>query len=274
MTSLDESIRSHLYRQYEGIFTRNQIENHIVSYVQDEQSNSLITKIKPFFPKGTRILDIGCGYGSFVIAACKYGYEAHGIEIEKFEHACAIQKASLEGIDSARFTHGSALALPYEDEFFDGVTFWNVLEHISDFKGALREAKRVLKPSGKLFIIAPNYMSFRMEAHYGVPWLPLFPKSVAGLYLRLLGRNPAFLNENIFYVTNPSVIKFLKGERFEVTTDTVEKIVSGTQFKNARKNAIIDFTKKMGLLPAFLSTLLFLKTHPFSMAIDVLAKKS
>lgn len=46
--------------------------------------------------------------------------------------------------------------LPYPDHSFDTVTITQVLEHLTNYVGVLREAHRVLKPRGKLVITIPN----------------------------------------------------------------------------------------------------------------------
>lgn len=49
--------------------------------------------------------------------------------------------------------------LPYEDQRFDAVVSMDVIEHVSEPLGWLREALRVLKPQGLLFLTTPNYGS-------------------------------------------------------------------------------------------------------------------
>jgi SAM-dependent methyltransferase len=49
--------------------------------------------------------------------------------------------------------------LPYADERFDAVASMDVIEHVTDPLGWVREALRVLKPNGLLFLTTPNYGS-------------------------------------------------------------------------------------------------------------------
>jgi SAM-dependent methyltransferase len=62
-----------------------------------------------------------------------------------------------------------------------------------DPAAVLADAVRVLKPGGTLHFTFPNYGSW-WEGHYGILWIPHITKALARLYVRLLGRNPAFLN--------------------------------------------------------------------------------
>ena len=52
---------------------------------------------------------------------------------------------------------GSGTDLPFADESFDLVALFDVIEHIEDHEKVLREAKRVLNPSGRVFISVPAY---------------------------------------------------------------------------------------------------------------------
>lgn len=54
------------------------------------------------------------------------------------------------------FICGDATDLPFENESFDAVTMFDVLEHIPDDEKAVSEALRVLRPKGFLLISTPN----------------------------------------------------------------------------------------------------------------------
>lgn len=95
------------------------------------------------YVKGKKILDIGCFTGQFLsqiedIASCT------GIEPES--KAIIFAKKHRRG----KFIRGSALKLPFKNEAFDVVTFWDVIEHLpkNTENKALSEAKRVLKRNG------------------------------------------------------------------------------------------------------------------------------
>lgn len=55
----------------------------------------------------------------------------------------------------------SADSLPHEDEAFDLITFTEVCEHLENFRHAIREAARVLKPGGLLVVSTPNVLSMK-----------------------------------------------------------------------------------------------------------------
>jgi SAM-dependent methyltransferase len=55
-----------------------------------------------------------------------------------------------------RFVCGDATDLPFENQSFDAITMFDLLEHVPDDKKAISEALRVLRPGGFLFISTPN----------------------------------------------------------------------------------------------------------------------
>ncbi|ODS42322.1 MAG: hypothetical protein MSIBF_03055 [Candidatus Altiarchaeales archaeon IMC4] len=98
-----------------------------------------------------KVLDIGSGYGFFLGALDKRGYDTYGIELSEK----AIEKA--KGMTKAKLINQSADSkFPFDYNFFDAVTMFDVIEHIPDFQYSLEESYRVLKPNGLLFIITLN----------------------------------------------------------------------------------------------------------------------
>lgn len=58
--------------------------------------------------------------------------------------------------ERVRFVSGDATALPFENQSFDAVTMFDLLEHVPDDRKAVSEALRVLRPGGFLLISTPN----------------------------------------------------------------------------------------------------------------------
>ncbi|EAQ97521.1 class I SAM-dependent methyltransferase [Congregibacter litoralis] len=116
---------------------------------------------------GQRVLDLGCGEGRHVIAAWALdGVDAVGVDLSLDDLATARERMrefrGLEGGggpgDSAGFLllAGDALKLPFADASFDTVICSEVLEHIPDYRSALAEISRVLKPGGRLCASVPR----------------------------------------------------------------------------------------------------------------------
>ncbi len=100
-------------------------------------------------PGHNRLLDAGCGSGYFVYAAQQLGYQAEGLEIDP--KACA--QARSHGLTVHQ---GSFPDTGLESGGFNEITLSHVLEHLHDPVGALREAFRILRPGGRLWIVVPN----------------------------------------------------------------------------------------------------------------------
>jgi SAM-dependent methyltransferase len=102
-----------------------------------------------------RVLDVGCGDGSFLEALARQGWEVCGTELSESIAATARQRLGAGvrtgGIDGAGFGAGS----------FDLITFWHVLEHLDDPKLALTEARRLVKADGHVVVAVPNIESWQ-----------------------------------------------------------------------------------------------------------------
>ena len=84
-----------------------------------------------------KLLDVGCGDGSFVACCRQEGIDAVGIDIR-------------DGVDFERDK------LPYKEDEFDIVFMYSLIEHISDPSQLLSEIRRVLVKNGLVIIITPN----------------------------------------------------------------------------------------------------------------------
>jgi SAM-dependent methyltransferase len=94
---------------------------------------------------GAKLLDIGCGSGYFSKMAKDAG--ASVTSIDATPELLAKAQKRVAGID---FNVGEMEELPFEDNSFDVVCGFNSFQYATDTKNALNEAKRVLKPGGKL----------------------------------------------------------------------------------------------------------------------------
>src|SRR5215211_424697 len=98
-----------------------------------------------------RILDVGCGTGANLLMLSKYG-DAEGVDI--CEDALAFCRE--RGLEKVKL--GAAEALPYDDDTFDLVTAFDVVEHLDDDLAGLTEMRRVLRPGGRVLLFVPTFM--------------------------------------------------------------------------------------------------------------------
>lgn len=102
-------------------------------------AGDMVAKARP-----ARVLDLGCGDGSFVLSLAAYmpGAVVHGIE----NHPGKTLAARRGGI--AAVSADLEAPLPYPDHAFDVVMAHFVIEHLFDVDGLLAETRRVLRPGG------------------------------------------------------------------------------------------------------------------------------
>lgn len=112
-------------------------------------------------PKGGKILDVGCGTGEHLKRAQRHGLVAVGLE-----PAAAMLEAARNNLPEATLSQGVATELPFQDGEFDALLMIEVLRYLdtADIDLALKEARRVLKPGGTVFVTLVN--RWALDAFY------------------------------------------------------------------------------------------------------------
>jgi len=164
-------------------------------YLDLNRARELFDRLRPLLSeRGGRLLEIGSGFGTLVAYALKWGQaDAYGIEPNPNSVAVCSDVLKELHLPNNRVVHAVGETLPFMSASMDLICSFTVLEHVADPATVLAESVRVLKPGGHLYFSFPNYGSW-WEGHYAILWIPHIPKGLARLYVRLLGRNPAFLN--------------------------------------------------------------------------------
>lgn len=123
--------------------------------------------IPPFPLAGEgQLLDLGCSWGRWTLAAAKRGFGVVGIDPSLGALMAARRTAHALDIPS-RFICGDARFLPFRNSRFDAVFSYSVLQHMSepDVEMVLLEVSRVLKPGGISLIQMPNKLGLRCLYH-------------------------------------------------------------------------------------------------------------
>jgi 2-polyprenyl-3-methyl-5-hydroxy-6-metoxy-1,4-benzoquinol methylase len=142
-------------------------ENEDLDYDSERDSRSMnahlsLAMIRRHAPGG-KLLEIGCANGFFLNAA-RMSYETVGVEPSRSARDYARGKLRLDvpaaTMEEARFP----------DSSFDAVALIDVIEHLPDPLAMLREAARVTKPGGILYLVTPDVESLSARILRGRWW--------------------------------------------------------------------------------------------------------
>lgn len=149
------------------------LANHLTRTAQDS-----LAFVLPYLHRDSRVLDVGCGPGSITLdlAAVIAGEggsasQVVGVENTPAPVTAAEELARRRGI-GAVFMTGDAQALPFQDGTFDVVVAHQVLQHLGDPVGALREFARVAAPGGIVAVRDADYegMFFHPQPEGMLEW--------------------------------------------------------------------------------------------------------
>lgn len=168
-----------------------------------EKFNEVISRIG----ETETLLDFGCGPGAFLslLGQNRPKVRAVGVDIGSRQIQFAQETVAAQHPDhriTFEILPPGPPALPFKNASFDVVTSIEVIEHIHPYLAykVLEEAKRVLKPSGRLILTTPNYRSL---------W-PL-------IEILLEKMSPVkYHDQHISKFTPNSLIKFVESAGFEI----------------------------------------------------------
>lgn len=116
-----------------------------------------VLNLAPPIKKGQKVLDLGCGIGTFTIEFSKLGAFVTAIDSSREALKTARELTALHTQNKPKFILANAACLPLEENQFDLIVCADLIEHLNhtDYLKLLEEAWRVLKPRGKLLIYTP-----------------------------------------------------------------------------------------------------------------------
>lgn len=114
-----------------------------------------------------RLLDVGAGSGWLVEHMGRLGWQAEGLDFDPQ----AVASARGRGLV---FHQGGLLQQDFPEAAFDAVTMSHCIEHVHDPVAWLAEARRILRPGGRLALATPNSGSF-CHRWFGESWRGLEP---------------------------------------------------------------------------------------------------
>ena len=150
----------HLHDEWTATYRENAL--------QQTFNSELLNRVLSYLQLGpeTLFLDAGCGRGDHGIRLVEQGYHGVGIDISATVlHRAKVHVVAANCAEQARldFVQGCLETLPFANDSFDFVHCRGVLMHIPDWKGALRELCRVLKPNGGILVMENNDRSVEIK---------------------------------------------------------------------------------------------------------------
>jgi len=143
-------------------------------------------------PDRRPLLDIGCYTGVFVEIAARHGWDAWGVEPSRW----AVEHAQAQGLHVVQGTLETA-DLP--EAYFDVVTLWDVIEHLTDPHEVIQQAHRLLKPGGLIVVHTID---------------------IESPFARLMGaRWPWLMEMHIYYFSRRTLRTMLEQCGFQVLSD-------------------------------------------------------
>jgi len=127
---------------------------HLVKLYTIQKKVSLINSFKT---ENKKLLDVGCGTGDFLVACKNNGWIINGVE----------PNLNAKKIISSKLQDGEIIyadLFELNNEQFDVITLWHVLEHVPNLQDYISELIKLLKPNGVLIVAVPNFKSY--DANY------------------------------------------------------------------------------------------------------------
>lgn len=181
-----------IYQIYKGKYFsfQHKPESKLIDFILSRELSPYDEYISQVVKKGRKLLDVGCGYGDFLIKMQKRGWSVYGIE--PFQDAVNVSRRR---IGEERILKGELPKVKFRSKNFDVVTLWHVLEHLPNPPIYISRIRSLLRKRGYLIMEVPNLDS---------------------LLLSIFGNNYNWLstNEHVFIYSKKGVKKLLHDNGF------------------------------------------------------------
>jgi 2-polyprenyl-3-methyl-5-hydroxy-6-metoxy-1,4-benzoquinol methylase len=173
-------------------------------------------------PGGRPLLDVGCYTGIFVEIAARHGWDAWGVEPSRW----AVEQARARGL---RVMQGTLDTADLPEAHFDVVTMWDVIEHLADPCGALKQVHRLLR--------SPEPAEGRPGGLVVVHTI-----DIESPFARLMGaRWPWLMEMHVYYFSRRTLRAMLEACGFEVLSDKPQGRYLRLSYLMNRVGALMPF---------------------------------
>ncbi|MDP3313899.1 bifunctional 2-polyprenyl-6-hydroxyphenol methylase/3-demethylubiquinol 3-O-methyltransferase UbiG [Lutibacter sp.] len=138
---------------------KRSITDKIYQIVKKHTLQKKLHLLNSFKTEGKNLLDVGCGTGEFLVVCKNKGWNVVGVEPNKNARELALSKLNTE--NNTEIIND---LFEVENQKFDVITLWHVLEHVPMLDEYIQKLKSLLKPNGRIVVAVPNFKSF--DAYY------------------------------------------------------------------------------------------------------------
>jgi len=133
--------------------------------VRRERRASYLTELARSFQAPVRVLELGCGTGTFTGDFSRSFSDLTAIDISD-----SLLEVAAQRFPNVKFVNADIHATPFEPASFDLVVGCSVLHHL-EWDDALKEVFRILRPGGALRFTEPNLLNPQIFLQKNWPWL-------------------------------------------------------------------------------------------------------
>lgn len=175
----------------------NMTQNDLYNSITAKRYINLLNRLE-LYRKNNAMLDIGCGEGQFLSVAKRLNWQIRGVEIAPYA-AQICKKFNIE-VDCR-----DLLEMDLSSDYYDIVTMFEVLEHLTKPREYLLKINSILRKGGILIVTTPNFNCITR---------------------RIIQKDWSLIHrEHLFYYTPHSIKKLIKGNNFKIINFKV-KIVT------------------------------------------------
>jgi 2-polyprenyl-3-methyl-5-hydroxy-6-metoxy-1,4-benzoquinol methylase len=198
-------------------------EDHYVSPITIQRYHEVLDKFEKY-RKNNNLLDLGSGFGHFLQEAKKRGWNVYGSDIAHNRVDASKNKGLI--------THAGVLdPKNYNNDFFDVITAFEVIEHLSNPLDEVLKIKKILRKGGAFFCTTPNFnslMRFYLKNRYNILSYPehliyFTPKTLEYLF-ESNGFNKINLETTGISISRIKTSKSKSYQNFSAKTSADEKL--------------------------------------------------
>ena len=146
-------------------------------------------------------VDIGCGAGTQALLWAEMGHRVRALDVNEPLLEVGKERARRRGLQ-VDFQLGTATALPFESASADVCLLPELLEHVADWEPCVREAARILRPGGLLYLSTTNWLC-PVQDEFSLPLYSWYPAPLKRRFEKLaVTTRPALANHTRYPAVN------------------------------------------------------------------------